>query len=307
MALALGAIFALVLSASASAAQPFPKIKRAHELSCSGASAKLALTITWRKANRRGEHRGHAVALVRGRVLNRKVKSRGLRSVRSQSIKYRFRFPKRAGGRELCKGKAKAKVVASHGHNKDGAGMVEIYRVTRKTLGGKGSASGEVGAAGHPEGDPVGRDCRAGGGINAFFVGANAIIKKFAKLSGCTLLGADLPSANLRGANLFEAILKRANLNSAIITRAAIDDANLTDASLKRANLTDASLTTAGLRRAKLTRADLTGANLAAADLTGADLTGANLTGANCSGATKPDGSMYPSDLAGPFVPFVPC
>ncbi len=111
IALVLGAILALALAAGASAAKPFPRIARDATTSCSQAKAKVSLTVTWRKANRKGTHRGHVVALVRrkrGRLLSRKVKSGGLRRVRLQSIEYRFRFPKRAS-RRLCKGKARAR------------------------------------------------------------------------------------------------------------------------------------------------------------------------------------------------------
>ena len=313
----LGAILALVLSASAAAAEPFPKIKRAHELSCSGAKAKLALTISWQKANRKGKHRGHAVALIRakgGKIHHRKIKSDGLRRVRSQSIEYRFRFPKRASAR-LCKGKAKAEVVASHGHDKDRAGLVEIYRVARKMLGGKASASGEVGAAGQ-----VAPDADCGGPTNS-------TIKAGAQLEECILDGADLNNADLAGANLAGASLVSASFQFASLVSANLNSAHLKDASGQAANLTGANLFVADLTGTELANAQLTGAFLAGAtysdtilfnaDLTGADFTrsefpfGATVTGANCSGATKPDGSKYPvgevDNPTFPGAPFVQC
>ena len=337
MALALGAILALVLSASASAAPPFPEIKRAHELSCSGAKAKLAITVSWQKANRKGKHRGHAVALIRGksgRIHHRKVKSTGLRRVRSQSIEYRFRFPKRAS-RRLCKGKARVEVVASHGQNKDRQGVVEIYRVARKTLGGKASASGEVGAAGP---NTPGSDCRPGtGGTNT------AIIKPSAQLQNCDLTGAFLPGALLIGADLIGAFLIGAVLIDAFLVGAVLEDTDLAnvilidanligadldgadlfhadltdailiDARLELATLTGANLTDANLTDADLSSAILNGANFSDANLTGANLFGANLDAANqetlvtanCSGATKPDGSTYPTGTGDP--PFFQC
>jgi hypothetical protein len=282
----LGAILALVLSASAAAAQPFPKIKRGHELSCSAARAKLAVTVSWQKANRKGKHRGHAVALIRargGKIHNRKVKSKRLRSVRSDSIEYRFRFPKRASER-LCKGKAKAEVVASHGQNKDRAGLVEIYRVTRKTLGGKASASGDAGAA------QVGSDCRG--------KGPNAIVKEAAQLQGCNISGAELTEANLIGAELSGASFSSASLSGAFLSGASLSFADLSDANLDGAVLQFADLSGTDLSNASLVGAVLFFADLSGANLRGADLALSTVTGADCSGAIGPDGARYPTGSA---------
>ncbi len=184
--LVLVAVPALVLPASVSAVQPFPQIQRGHEISCSGPKAKVGVTVDWQKANRSGQHRGHAVGLIVGqneRVYSRKTASRRLDRARSQSVEYRFRFPKRAS-RRLCRGNAQVDIVTSHGHNRDGAGRVEIHRVARKTLGAAASASGEVRNAG-----VVGSDCRQGG--------ATAVIKEGAQLQECNLIGVALLDPDL--------------------------------------------------------------------------------------------------------------
>ena len=253
---ALGALFALLPAGSAAAAQPSPEIERGHELSCSGAKARLGVTVSWQKANRSGKHTGHAAALVKGEngaVQTRKVSSKALRSVRSQSIDYRFRFPKRASKR-LCKGNATAELAVSHGHNKDQSGLVEIYRVARKTLVAKRSARPNAGATGQE-----GSDCRLGG--------KDAFIYNGAQLQNCDLSGLTLKSSQLRNA--------------------ALDGASLDSSNLKTSDLTRATLT-----GATLTSATLTSVNFFFADLTDAILTGATLTLADCSGTTLPDGSV---------------
>ena len=82
--LVLVAVPALVLPASVSAVQPFPQIQRGHEISCSGPKAKVGVTVDWQKANRSGQHRGHAVGLIVGqneRVYSRKTASRCRKSL----------------------------------------------------------------------------------------------------------------------------------------------------------------------------------------------------------------------------------
>ncbi len=322
IAVVLAGVLALILAASASAGKPFPRIARDATVSCSQAKAKVSVTVTWRKANRKGTHRGHVVALVRGkrgRLLSRKVKSGDLRSARLQSIEYRFRFANRAS-RRLCNGKTRARVVASHAHDKDRAGLVEIYRVARRTFGSKAGASGELRAARTPgasgsgpadqevtaAGITLGSDCQNGG--------ANATIKEFAQLALCNLTGAQLPGANLFGANLTFATLTDANFSGANFTAGRLDEANFTganlsdaklesadlggatlnDANLTGASLTAANLTAAGLNNANLTRADLTEADLVGSFFTGANLRFANLTEARIEGV-----SFFEADLTG--------
>ena len=309
MALVLGAILALVLSASASAASPFPKIKRGHELACSGARAELAVTVSWQKATSKGKHVGLVAALIRGKngfIHSRPDPGAGkrLRRVRSQSTEHRFRFPKHAS-RRLCERNAKAEVVASQGHNKDCVTTVHClpgrnpelrnYRLTRKTLGGKASATGEAGAAGRFS-PGSGRHCKGGGG-------GHAIIKLRAQLSQCDLSGAELTNATLAGADLIRADLIRADLSDANLAQANLSDADLRDDDLRGAVLFFADLSGANLYRADLRRADLRGADLRYADLSGANLTDADLTGADLiradlSRADLTDANLRRADLS---------
>ncbi len=310
IAVVLGAILALILAASASAGKPFPRIARDATISCSQAKAKVSVVVAWKKTNRKGVHRGHVVLLIRGKksgaIKARKVSSMRLRGARTLSISYRFRFGKRAS-RRLCKGKARAVAVASHGQNKDGQGLVEIYRVARRTLGGKASGDTRtLGASGSGPADPevthaggtVGSDC-VGGGIDINTGQLLATITMFAQLQNCNLFGANLQSADLEGANLSEANLQRTDLSRA----------NLAKAILMQATLVSTRFPSAILIGAKFGGAYLAGVTFFAANLNGADFSGIvnffgdpiaaftpdiNLEEATCSGTTKPDGSMYP-------------
>ena len=279
---------AVVLSKWVVAGKPFPRIAPGATVSCAQAKAKVSVVIAWKKANRNGVHRGHAVLLLKGErsgdVRARKLSSRRLRSARTQKIRYRFRFGKRDSKR-LCNGKAELVAVASHGHDKDGQGLFEIYRVARRTLGAKASASDDVGAAG-----PFvpGSDCKGGG--------TNAIIMELAELENCDLVGAQLPKADFSFASLSTADLFKAN----------VSDANLSFTNLNGTNFSLADLTGANLNMAHLGDTFFDGADLTGADLTGAQLLNtAFLDGANCSDTTKPDGSKYPTGTGNP--PFVPC
>ncbi len=194
-------------------------------------------------------------------------------------------------------------MVASHGQNKDRAGLVEIYRVARRTLGAKTSASAEVraartlGASGsgpaHQEvtdaGITLGSDCRAGG--------ANATIKEFAQLELCNLTGAQLPDADLFGATLTFATLTKANFTGANFTAANLDEANFTDANLSGAKFIGADLDSAQLDDANLSGADLLGANLTSTSITSANLLKANLTGAGLFGTFFTDANLRFANL----------
>ena len=119
-------------------------------------------------------------------------------------------------------------------------------------------------------------------------------------LSGADLTSVDLRRSNLAGANLRAAHLSRsqmawsqlqyANMQGASLGRADLTGSCMQEASLKGADLSYAELPFADLREVDLSGADLSEANLAMADLTGASLSGAMLHGtildvANLTGA----------------------
>jgi len=195
--------------------------------------------------------------------------------------------------------------------------------LTGATLTGatlKGVTSG--GITGTPAALPQHWSVRAG-----FLFGPGAVVTMAAlgnvDLSGLTLTGitidtADLTGADLRNTDLSGAILRELKLNGANLTGATLTGEQSstltgTPAALPPgwsissghligpgADLHGVDLSSLDLSGADLSGADLSAANLIAANLTGANLTSANLTAATVSGkANLTDANLSKANLTG--------
>ncbi|MFJ4687033.1 pentapeptide repeat-containing protein [Streptomyces sp. NPDC088789] len=124
-------------------------------------------------------------------------------------------------------------------------------------------------------------------------------VLKGAKLSGMTLIHANLPRADLSGANLHGSTLSGADLTGVKLTGARLSHAALRYTDMAGLTLTDVNMTGTQLTGADLTGVTFHDTDLRFALLDGTELDGATLRGTDLSHANLKGASLRGADLRG--------